>query len=125
MLHLAAQIACLDLEVLDALDSVVRKPVELARVDEHAQREPFAVLLKDALVARHGPAGDLGLCETADSSCQHVDWSSHERHANSVGRVAPVAAGGPARSAPRPAPYAPPQAPRLRPRVAFHTPLAR
>src|SRR5712692_1663044 len=38
VLHLAAEVARLDREALDSFDALVREAIELARVDEQAQR---------------------------------------------------------------------------------------
>src|SRR5712692_237635 len=109
VLHLAAQITRFDREALDALESIVREPIELARVDEHAQRELFAVLFDDVLVAGHGAAGDLGLSGTAATSRPHIDRAAHVRNpsaASSEATVVPVAAGAPGQSDAGPRPHA-------------------
>src|SRR5260370_27098021 len=92
VLHFAAKVARLDLEAADALLCVLGEPIQLARVNEHAQREPLAVLFDHVLVAGHGPARDLGLRETADPSHQHVDRTAHQRHASAEATVAPEVA---------------------------------
>src|SRR6185437_4586129 len=53
VLHLATQEPRFDLQARDAFHILVGIPVELARVDEHAERELFAVLLDDVLVTGH------------------------------------------------------------------------
>src|SRR5712691_5226182 len=64
VLHLAAKISRLDGEALDALQILVREAVQLARVDEQADREPLPVLLEHVLVAGDSAAGDLHLLES-------------------------------------------------------------
>src|SRR5712692_5092832 len=105
MLHLAAQVARLDRKTHDALDAFVWEAVELAGVHEQAQRQLLAVFLDDVLVARHVPAGDLHLLETADPPGEDVDRTAHVRNASgplprSAGYFAASAGGAKEREAP-------------------------
>jgi len=77
MLHLAPEKACLDLEPSDALGGFVRKPVELAVVDEQADRQLLTVLLDHVLVAGHGAARDLHLFEAAHAAAKDVHRTTH------------------------------------------------
>src|SRR5206468_10737826 len=77
VLHLAAKEAGLRLEAADALQGLVRKAVELARVDEQTNRELLTVILEHVLVARHSAARDLHLGEAADTPFEDVDRSAH------------------------------------------------
>src|SRR5690242_15509923 len=72
VLHLAAQEAGFDLEALDPAHRLVRKPVELAGVDQHAERKLLSILLEHLLVARHSAARDLDLLEAANPAREHV-----------------------------------------------------
>src|SRR5258708_18553281 len=77
VLHLASQITSLDREALDSLCGFVRKAIELSGVDEHAQRQLFAVLFDHVLVAGNRPPCDFHLLEAADPARQDVDRASH------------------------------------------------
>src|SRR4029077_4936166 len=77
MLHLATQVPRLDLEAPDALDVFVGIAVELAGVDEHAERQPFAVLFDDVLETGHRAACDSHRGKAADPSHQHIDRAAH------------------------------------------------
>src|SRR6266853_5693369 len=77
VLHLAAQISSLDREALDSLCGFVRKAIEPSGVDEQAQRQLFAFLFDDVLVAGDGPPRDFHLLEAANPAREYVDRAAH------------------------------------------------
>src|SRR5258706_922229 len=77
VLHLPSQITSLDREALDSLCGFVREAIELSGVDEHAQRQLFAVLFDHVLVAGNRPPCDFHLLEAADPAREYVDRASH------------------------------------------------
>src|SRR5260370_20414137 len=94
MLHLAPQVARFHAQALDAFCGLERKPVQLSRIDQQADRQLLAVLLDHVLVAGHRPARDLHLLEPADPAGQHVERTSHVRNRNQLRSISCSGSGG-------------------------------
>jgi len=77
VLHLAAEVTSFDREAPDPSGALEWKAIELAGIDEKANRELFALFLEDVLVTGDGAPCYLHLLETADPSGEDVDRASH------------------------------------------------